>query len=386
MNVPRYASQVARLLSAALGEGSAPPQGDRARGTATIERAILARHRRRGVRLALLAAASFLVFVGAVSAVGRFWRPSEAATASESVEATVSPHGAGALLTPGNSPLREGDRLVAGAGLRVSELGTASLVLSTGTRLELEGDSAVTARTLDAHQRFYLSKGTLEARVAKLHTGQRFVVDTPDAEIEVRGTEFRLEVLGQAAADGCAPEIRTRLFVREGVVEVRANGRIARIGAGSRFPECLDGKGEAAPRTEPAEPSTEALPRVETPPEPASTARLAPEASAARRAKPNDAAASEASNPAALVEQNDLFAEGVAARKRGDTAGALSAYGRLIGKYPNSALVENAMVERMRLFGKGSPEAARREAERYLRRYPAGFAHAEAERVLAGPP
>lgn len=372
MNVPRYATEVARLLSARLGD-TAPPPGDRARGAASIERAIRARQKSRGVRVALLAAAAFAVFAGAAVGVGRFARLSSAETEARVVEVRVSPRGAGAIITPGNA-LHTGDRLLPGAELRVNSGGTAALALSTGSRLDLESDAAVTARTLASQQRFYLSRGALEARVAKLGAGERFVVETPDAEIEVRGTEFRLEV--PDLADACDSNVRTRLLVREGVVEVRSGNRVARIAAGGRWPDCHEPKREALPKEKPVRDAPSEQPAV---------GHVLGEESASPRAKVEISAPGSTSSPA-LVEQNDLFAEGVAARKRGDTPAAVSAYGRLIEKYPGSALVENAMVERMRLFGRSDSAAARREAARYLERYPSGFARAEANRLLLSSP
>jgi len=258
---------------------------------------------------------------------------------------------------------------------RVNSGGTAALALSTGSRLDLESDAAVTARTLASHQRFFLSRGALEARVAKLGMGERFVVETPDAEIEVRGTEFRLEV--PERADACDSNVRTRLFVREGVVEVRSGNRMARITAGGRWPDCHGPNREALPKGKPVR---------DAPGEQPAMGHNLGEGSASPRAKAAEIPAPESSNSPALVEQNDLFAEGVAARKRGDASAAISAYGRLIEKYPGSALVENAMVERMRLFGRSDSDAARREAARYLERYPSGFARAEANRLLLGSP
>jgi len=68
---------------------------------------------------------------------------------------------------------------------------------------------------------------TLEAAVAKLKPGERFVVATPDAEVEVKGTRFELVVDGETSR--CEPVLRTRLTVQEGVVAVRHEGREVRI-------------------------------------------------------------------------------------------------------------------------------------------------------------
>jgi hypothetical protein len=374
MNVPRYASQVARLLSSAVGNAT-PPEGDRARGTATIERAMLARRKGRVLRLWVLAAATF-----ALVASGGIWLAGPVASTpgadeSRHVSVNVAARGKGVTMTPGDAALRDGTQLVIGGAVSVSKDGRATLTLSTGTRIDLESESNVRAKELDQHQRFYLSKGALEANVTKLSAGQRFIVETPDTEVEVRGTQFRLEVL--AAPEGCA--VRTRLHVYEGVVEVRAKAGIVRVGAGERWPEpCPAGEHRSEPSgTAPVdEPSSPHAPAVHS----SSGGQGTHRAKQAETPEPHPVSSS------ALVEQNDLFAQGVAARRRGDAAGAISAYDRLMQKYPSSALVENAMVERMRLFTKGDPGAAREEARRYLARYPSGFARAEAERIAAGSP
>jgi hypothetical protein len=84
-----------------------------------------------------------------------------------------------------------------------------------------------------------------------------------------------------------------------------------------------------------------------------------------------------------LTAQNDLFAEGVARGRQGDTSGALRAYQELMSRFPSSPLAENALVERMRLLAT-TPEGAR-EAQRYLARYPHGFAAGEAKKLSAEP-
>ena len=84
----------------------------------------------------------------------------------------------------------------------------------------------------------------------------------------------------------------------------------------------------------------------------------------------------------ALAHQNDLFAEAVDLRRRGDVGGALHAYQALIQRFPNSPLAENALAERMRMLQASDREHAREEAARYMLRYPHGFAAAEAQRLL----
>jgi hypothetical protein len=82
-----------------------------------------------------------------------------------------------------------------------------------------------------------------------------------------------------------------------------------------------------------------------------------------------------------LAAQNDLFADGIAAKNHGDSAAAVAAFERFVARYPDSALAENAAVERMKLLG--STEAGRAAARDYLARYPAGVARGAANALLA---
>jgi len=204
--------------------------------------------------------------------------------------------------------------------------------------------------------------------VAKLRSGQRFIVDTPDAQVEVRGTRFELNVLG--AAEQCGDGKRTRLSVSEGVVEVRSAGLVARVGAGERWPADCASPGAVAPAAAPAPVAAPvaALPSVASP---APTPLVSP------------AAPSKVATEVPLSRQNDLFAEAVALRRQGDVNGALRRYQELISQYPSSPLAQNAMVERMRLAASGP--GGREEARRYLARYPKGFAVGEARRLADAP-
>ncbi len=362
MNVPRYAHTLARLLARNRGSGLAPP-GDRERGVLTIERALAQRKRRSRWRvagaaalLAGLAAGTLLFFSRPVA------RPHAGTTVAErKVQISVASHKGTA--TVDHASVRRGLQLLPGEELEVARGGAVGLLLSTGTAIDLGGESAIVVREQGANQRFMLEAGAFEARVAKLARDERFIVETPDAEVEVRGTEFRVEVLKEGSS--CPDGSRTRLTVHEGVVEVRARGGVVRVGAGGLWPaDCglQEGALRPAPTTAPSAAPVDSLqsaPRavVEQPP-----------------------------HRSALAAQNDLFAEGVAARRRGDANAALAAYGRLINEYPSSALAENALIERMRLLSRSDKAAAQREAQRYIQRYPSGFARQEAEQISKGSP
>jgi hypothetical protein len=165
------------------------------------------------------------------------------------------------------------------------------------------------------------------------------------------------------------------LVVSEGVVEVRARGAVVRVPAGGTWPpECQEKTRE---RSVSGEASAAGIENAGATP-----------ATSAGVGRPAASEGTRAFGPesSGIGEQNDLFARGVTARKRGDVKGALDVFTRLIAKYPGSALAENALVERMRLLRGIDAAGARTEAHRYLSTYPSGFAHQEAEELLREAP
>ncbi len=367
MNVPPYAVAAARLLRRAV-QSLPLPSGDRARGLMSIEHAMAARGRRRrwlwrGVA-ALAAAAALLV------GWQLHWRGGAELVAQP--PAAVSPLGDGATLRVGaaETALTAQTAVVIGATIETAKEGGAALQLSTRSSLVLSGKTSLRLDSNDRMQRFTLGHGSLSAHVAKLAEGQRFIVSTPDAEIEVRGTRFVLRVLERPEA--CGLGSRTRLEVSEGVVEVRAAGAGSRVVAGQSWPaDCAD---VARSLADEAAGESRAAPIAANP----ASATLG-------TGRPAVAAGPAPGGPSLLTQQNDLFAEGVALRRHGDVAGALRAYQDLIAQFPASPLAENAMVERMRLLSTTQRSRAQEEARRYLRRYPRGFALEQARRLTEEP-
>jgi hypothetical protein len=220
-----------------------------------------------------------------------------------------------------------------------------------------------------------LALGGVDARVAKLAPGDRFVIDTPDAQVEVRGTAFHLEVV--PTAEACGEGNRTRLEVTEGVVEVRSSRPLARVGAGQHWPlDCVQPAADAAQ---------------------SSIGSTATDAGAAiLRAPAGGTEATDAAlrgrsvrhqrSPRSLIaEQNAMFQRGVQAQREGRRVEALAAYAELISRFPASPLAENSAVARIRLSVDTDRDRARREARSYLERYPRGFARPEAQRVAEMP-
>jgi hypothetical protein len=276
----------------------------------------------------------------------------------------VTPSGNGAALakSEGEQPLTTRVALASGQRIDTPENGGAALQFSTGTSLDLAGQTSFRVDSQGATQRFSLQRGELVAHVAKLTSPQRFIVDTPDTEVEVRGTRFRLRVVEQPEA--CGGGTRTRLEVSEGAVEVRvASIGAVSVKAGEVWPTDCQG---AAPALAPA--AQAAMPRA---------------AVLTKPAAPAAASGSEVERSSALAPQNDLFAEGVARGRQGDTSGALRVYQELMSRFPSSPLAESAMVQRMRLLA--GTAGGRAEARRYLTRYPRGFALDEAKKLSAEP-
>ena len=374
MNIPGYAAAAAKFLKS-LDVRVAAPTGDRERGIATIERALHARSRRR--RLAwsggVIAVAAALTLMWQL---GSRWLPAGSSSSANAVSINVSPAGVGAAVRIGDTeqPLAEPAQLEANQVLETPIGGGAALRVSTGTLMQLAGS---TIFRVDAHgltQHFELRQGMLSAKVAKLLGAQRFIVTTPDAEVEVRGTQFVLRVLERGEA--CGAGTRTRLQVTEGVVEVRAHGSVARVSADQHWPAGCDG-------TEPltvASPQLGVAPNGSVAPGPTTSPHPQAEAPASTFTAPvrtlNEP-------PSALAQQNDLFAKGVALRRGGDVGAALRAYQDLIQRFPASPLAENAMAERMRILATQNAGAA--EARRYLARYPRGFARDEAKKLVEAP-
>jgi len=364
MSVPRYAWLVRKLFAGAGASIPPPPPAgtERARAIAAITEAIAARsRRRRAVRVAGAAFAAAAVIAG-VFVGPRVLRHGAAPARPVAVAPEIVAHpaagGASVLVSGAAAPLVEGRSLAAGSRIVTPPGGRATLSFTTGTSVALGEGADLTVGGEGGLEALRLAVGFADLRVAKLGAGQRFVVSTPDAEVEVRGTQFRVAVAAPNPA--CGGGTTTRVVVTEGVVVVRHAGAESRVEAGERWPSaCADESADL-------ELSVDALPR----------SRPAAKPFAGHRASPMSA----------LAEQNDLFAQAMAAKRHGDAQGAVSAFDRLVTKYPACALTESASVERMRLLRTTAPERAVVVAQQYLARYPTGFARAEAEAIVSGTP
>jgi hypothetical protein len=328
-----FARRAARVLAEADRPGAATNAiGDRAATIQAIEQALNARRRR--VRPWLLAAAAAAAATAAVFALA--WNtvraPQTAVAprtgplhAERSMRLTIAAvDGAGALLETavGTRLAQIGDSLTPGTWIRTGPDSHVLVAFENGTRVRVPAEARMQLAALGRLQRFVLDAGRFEANVAKLEPGFRFVVATPDAEIEVHGTRF--EVMVGADRSDCAPLVRTRLMVGEGTVTVRHAAGEAHVGAGSSWPACE--------------------PRLE-PPVRVTVGRTTP-----KTVPPQTRMLPEQTGVSTLAEQNDLFAAALAARQRGDSAEALRWLNRLLARFPRGQLVDSARAERERLL------------------------------------
>jgi hypothetical protein len=360
MSGPRYARLASRVLEAGGPDsGPPPPPASRAAAIAAIENALSrrARSKRRTRWIGRLAAAAAVL--AAVGGGARYlahrgtWTAAAPATspAEQRIVAQTVAGGASVVVGAQAVPVTEGRAVAPGTRVVTAKSGQLLLAFSAGTSAVLQdgGDA-----TLDA-QAVRLDSGSLDLHVAKQAGDQRFVVRTFDAEVEVRGTQLRVSVVPPDPS--CGGGTSTRVAVSDGVVVVRHGGSEARVGAGEQWPA---GCGPASSD--------------------ASSAAVGGVGPGAAHVPPSPSTAS------TLGEQNDLFAQAIAAKRRGDAGSAIAEFDRFLARYPNSPLAESATVERMRLLRSVGSSRAPAAAKAYLARYPNGFAHAEAEAIEAGSP
>jgi ferric-dicitrate binding protein FerR (iron transport regulator) len=357
---PRYAGLVSKLLARDPSPAPLPSPGERSRAISALAAALAARSRRRRAQrwvavFGAVAATFVLAFFGARlmsrPAVRLSSAPVPATSGGQIVAHAVA--GESSLVVQGAEvPLDDGRLLSPGSRVVTPASGRATLSFSSGTGVLLREATDLTVAADGSSQVLRLDEGSIELHVAKLKPDQRFLVDTPDSEVEVRGTRFTVSVVPPDAA--CGAGVRTRVAVTEGVVVVRHAGNEDRVPAGAQWPA-----------------GCQAVERA-----PASPADRIPVA----------LAPAVAAGASTLAEQNDLFARAVSARRRGDVRDALVLLNRFSATYPSSPLAEGILVERMRILRATASPRSAQVARDYLAHYPNGFARAEAEAIVAGGP
>jgi ferric-dicitrate binding protein FerR (iron transport regulator) len=344
----RYAEVAARLLRAArgrLGPHPSTPPGDAVALLAGVIRSSAARRRHRRIAKSIGAVAGVVCLALTLGwTLTRSKQPASAVSAGPTADPVASPRPAfvasgtavATVMAMGGpaQPLLPGQAWHSGEHLRTEGQ---AVVLATrdDSAIEVEPHSDLQLVRADAERWLRLGSGAVEVHVAKLKAAERFVIATPDAEVEVRGTRFRVAVV--SAVDDCGQGTVTRVSVTEGVVVVRSSGRESRVEAGRRWPTgCAEGRVSIAPRPagDPREdPKKQVVPR----------------AAAARAVAPADVSVS------TLATENDLFGAALKAEGAGDKREAVQLLDVLLARFPASPLRESAAVERARLAGSIQP-------------------------------
>jgi ferric-dicitrate binding protein FerR (iron transport regulator) len=381
---PPFARFAARALAGAE-TGDEPVSDETADRIKLAMREALQRKAQRRRTRRIGAAAAIAVAAAAILGIGiHRWtppRPNEPVTSTAAPSAVAGvvegsvvrvSHGQTGSLA-GGEEIRQGDRVL------TLQDGRARIDVRNGTRIDLEGGADLLVMSEDPERVFALTTGAVRAEVAKLGARERFIIRTNDAEVEVRGTRFRVSY--SASDPSCGAGTTTRVSVHEGVVMVRTHGEEWTVRGGETWPAGCGSLSLASPRTSGAvgaEPpvSYPVVPRPVLPP--GGGARVPIDTLRATAAAPSGVEPT-----VGLAAQNDLFDRAATARRNGDGTAALAALDTLLARYPTSPLAQNAMVERMRILRGTDPGRAAVAAREYLRRFPSGFARQEAEAAVA---
>lgn len=219
-----------------------------------------------------------------------------------------------------------------------------------------------------------LANGALDVRVDRLVAGDRFVVRTLDAELEGRGSAFRIE----------AEQGRIRgVVVSSGSVEVRYAGFSAVIPSGGSWRATSEAAAPPAPTASaiPAAPAAKIVAVAMTPP--ARAIRPVKEMPAIVAEAPSPAPSIAASvAPPSLVSRE--FAEAMRSIGRGDYPGGVAQFEAFASAHPDDARVDEAdYLRAIALQRAGNAAGAAAAARRYLAARPDG-AHRPEARQLAG--
>lgn len=354
-NQDRYARLAARLLAPGVAADENPADQRRDAVVAAMALAMAAKTRRRralvatGV-VAVAAAASIAFWVRA----GR--HDATLAVASLLTVETMTDTGIELVRGRAVQPMPRKGSLLAGDVVRSAEGSTATLITVTGTHLTLSPSAQVRIDQLSPSWRISVSRGQLQAQVAKLGASERFVVGLPDGEVEVRGTLFRVSVT--KPADGCgSTATRSTVEVDEGTVAVRAAGKELLLHKGEAWaspcpsaaaadlPSSTAGTPGGEPTPAPRAPKAAPAPAPRTPPRALGTRGPATSAPAIERAP------APAPTPVSrLAEQNDLFSAAMAAERQGQHDEALGRLDKLLEQFPDGPLSESARAEKKRIL------------------------------------
>jgi len=219
-----FAAELAKVADAARTLGSQPLDDiTRARMAVSLNRRLDAISMQRSRRPLFLAAAAAAVLAVVISAA-LYRRGPHTQVALLPAAGLPPPFGLKVYQVVGTSPAGAFDSTILGQPLARIEVPAGRAVRATfgpAVRLTLQGPARVVVVERD---RLRLDDGLLVGHYDHGSGGQ-LRVDSPGAVTKVIGTVFAIE----------AAEATSRVAVAHGIVEVEANGRITRVGAGGWF-------------------------------------------------------------------------------------------------------------------------------------------------------
>jgi FecR protein. len=349
----KYARIAARILAERLPDlAEDRPSIGRDRLVSTVAVAIRAKVRRRRIAYGGLV---LVVAAGALFAVRFSLRSSSAAHVDPIAMSPIIQDLSGRdhlLFRDGAWQSLSGPRaLSAGDRVHLAESGGSVLSFADGTHVDLAGGSEVQIVELGMTRRIFLDHGQLGARVAKLDAGKRFLIMTRDSEVEVHGTIFTVEA-GQSNPVCAGASVSTRVRVSEGVVTVRHAGETVHLRADDAWP-CpeADTSEVESPRVAEKIPTVGTVRAVDRAPQAPVRTRAAVGSQVAEPDRQNRSpVVKEGHATSSLAEQNDLFAEAMAAEHEKQRDVALRKLDELLRRFPGGPLDESARAERNKIL------------------------------------
>ena len=263
--------------------------------------------------------------------------------------------------------------LAEGYGVR-TEQGSATLGFPSGASAKVSSKSSLKITRTRQSEAMFLARGGVDVEVPKLDPTRGFSVETPDARVTVHGTHFSVVV--EQSAEGP----HTRVQVTHGIVSVQQGGREVFLTAGQSWAAA----GVEGPSTSSAAATAEPADGIDAGLDDDVDEALPAPADSDKRATRVPRRHFDSRE---LADQNRRFARAMEYKKSGDPREALRELGGVLKRYPGSPLSQEVRVERLRILrGLGAGEQAAREAKRYLREFPQGYAVKEAEQLLDSVP
>ncbi|HEX9296570.1 MAG TPA: FecR domain-containing protein [Polyangiaceae bacterium] len=228
------------------------------------------------------------------------------------------------LVGPATRGLAPGEtaRLSAEGDLTTSAHAEARLLTENGIDIEMFENTRLGLADLQPRSdTLHIDAGAVRCHVPRLAPKQTFSVVTPDAQVVVHGTVFRVDVRHEGTAS------RTSVRVEEGEVVVRhATGEVTLRASESWTHDGMAEAGTASPPVD-AEANQNGEP---------------PKASASPRTGGRRAPEISQPSPGTLDQETRLLRSALAAERSGDFAGAAASLELLVSRYPQSPLLPDA--------------------------------------------